>query len=156
MIRKMTFGLIVAATIGAFAFTVPKTKTVNYTIDTKTTTATWLAKKVTGQHEGGVSISKGNIISDGKTITGGSFEIDMTAPLVENGQTPNERRGRALVIWLLSRYCPEPRTVSKEIDFDYDELVAGSIIYPKNRSYRSEIRLEVRQNKGLCGKEGVT
>ena len=78
MIRKMTFGLIVAATIGAFAFTAPKTKTVNYTIDTKATTATWLAKKVTGQHTGGISISKGNIISDGKTITGGSFEIDMT------------------------------------------------------------------------------
>ena len=74
----MTFGLIVVATIGAFAFTAPKTKTVNYTIDTKATTATWLAKKVTGQHTGGVSISKGTIVSDGKTITGGSFEIDMT------------------------------------------------------------------------------
>lgn len=74
----MTFGLIVAATIGAFAFTAPKTKTVNYTIDTKSTTATWLAKKVTGQHTGGVSISKGTIVSDGKNITGGTFEIDMT------------------------------------------------------------------------------
>lgn len=78
MIRKMTFGLIVVATIGAFAFIAPKTKTVNYTIDSKATTATWLAKKVTGQHEGGVSISQGSIVSDGKSITGGSFVIDMT------------------------------------------------------------------------------
>lgn len=78
MIRKMTFGLIAAAAIGAFAFTTPKASSVNYSIDTKATTATWLAKKVTGQHEGGVSISKGNIVSDGKNITGGSFEIDMT------------------------------------------------------------------------------
>jgi polyisoprenoid-binding protein YceI len=78
MIKKMTFGLIAAAAIGAFAFTTPKASSVNYSIDTKATTASWLAKKVTGQHEGGVAISKGNIVSDGKNITGGSFEIDMT------------------------------------------------------------------------------
>ena len=74
MIRKMTFGLIAAAAIGAFAFTTPKASSVNYSIDTKASTATWLAKKVTGQHEGGVAISKGNIVSDGKNITGGTFE----------------------------------------------------------------------------------
>lgn len=79
MIRKMTFGLIAAAAIGAFAFTTPKASSVNYAIDTKATTATWLAKKVTGQHEGGIAISKGNIVSDGKNITGGTFEIDMTS-----------------------------------------------------------------------------
>ena len=78
MIKKMTFGLIAVAAIGAFAFTTPKASNVNYSIDTKATTATWLAKKVTGQHEGGVAISKGSIVSDGKSITGGSFEIDMT------------------------------------------------------------------------------
>jgi len=79
MIRKMTFGLIAAAAIGAFAFTTPKASTVNYTIDTKATTATWLAKKVTGQHNGALSVSKGTIVSDGKTITGGSFEFDMNS-----------------------------------------------------------------------------
>ena len=78
MIKKMTLGFIATAAIGAFAFTTPKASTVNYSIDTKASTASWLAKKVTGQHEGGVAISKGNIVSDGKNITGGSFEIDMT------------------------------------------------------------------------------
>lgn len=77
MIRKMTFGLIAIVAIGAFAFTNPKASSVNYAVDTKASTATWLAKKVTGQHTGGINISKGNIISDGKTITGGTFEIDM-------------------------------------------------------------------------------
>ena len=79
MIKKMTFGLIAAAAIGALAFTTPKASNVNYAIDTKATTAKWLGKKVTGQHEGGISISKGNIVSDGKTVTGGSFEIDMNS-----------------------------------------------------------------------------
>ncbi len=79
MIRKMTFGLIAAVAIGAFAFTTPKASTVNYTIDTKATTATWLAKKITGQHTGAISISKGTIVSDGKIVTGGTFEIDMNS-----------------------------------------------------------------------------
>jgi len=79
MIKKLTFGLIAAAAIGTFAFTTPKAKTVNYSIDTKLTTSTWLAKKVTGQHTGGISISKVSIISDGKKITGGSFEFNMNS-----------------------------------------------------------------------------
>lgn len=79
MIKKMTFGLIAIAAIGAFAFTNPKASNVNYSIDTKATTAKWIGKKVTGQHEGSITIAKGNIVSDGKTVTGGSFEIDMTS-----------------------------------------------------------------------------
>ncbi len=79
MIKKMTFGLLAVAALGAFAFTSPKAKNVNYAIDTKSTTAAWVGRKVTGEHAGGITISKGNITSDGKSITGGTFEIDMTS-----------------------------------------------------------------------------
>jgi len=96
MIKKMTFSLIAVAAIGAFAFTSPKASNVNYSIDTKASTASWLAKKVTGQHEGGVAISKGNIVSDGKNITGGSFEIDMTT-ISCTDITDKEYNGKLLV-----------------------------------------------------------
>ncbi len=76
MIRKFTFALIAAAAIGASAF---MAKPVNYTIDSKTSTATWVGRKVTGEHTGGIAITKGNIVSDGKSITGGTFEIDMNS-----------------------------------------------------------------------------
>lgn len=79
MIKKITSVFIAAAAIGAFAFTTPKAKTVNYTLDTKATSATWLAKKVTGQHNGAITISKGTVTSDGKRLTGASFEFDMTS-----------------------------------------------------------------------------
>lgn len=79
MIKKMTFGLIAIVAIGAFAFTNPKASNVNYTIDSKTTTATWVGKKVTGQHTGTVNISKGSFVTDGTNITGGTFEFDMTS-----------------------------------------------------------------------------
>ena len=79
MIRKITMSLVAAAAVTAFAFTAPKSKTINYVIDTKATTATWVGKKVTGQHTGGITISKGNVMSDGKNITGGTIEFDMTS-----------------------------------------------------------------------------
>ena len=77
MIRKMTTALIAITAIGTFAFTTINTKPADYTVNAKMSTCTWLAKKVTGEHTGGIKISKGSIISDGKTITGGSFEFDM-------------------------------------------------------------------------------
>jgi polyisoprenoid-binding protein YceI len=81
MIKKMTMSFIAAAAVTAFAFTGPEVKKGNstYTVDTKTTTATWLGKKVTGEHSGGISLSKGTILSDGKSITGGSLEFDMNS-----------------------------------------------------------------------------
>jgi polyisoprenoid-binding protein YceI len=80
MTNKITMSFIAAAAVTAFAFTVPAEKNATtYTVDTKATTATWLGKKVTGQHTGGISLSKGNIVSDGKTLTGGTLEFDMNS-----------------------------------------------------------------------------
>lgn len=80
MINKITLGLIAAVAVTAVAFTAPKIKhdTV-YTVDTKATTATWLGKKVTGQHVGGITIAKGNIITNHGAITGGTVEFDMNS-----------------------------------------------------------------------------
>ncbi|MBA3971494.1 MAG: YceI family protein, partial [Bacteroidetes bacterium] len=75
--KKSRTGFIAILAVTAFAFTTP-VKKINYVIDTKTTTATWLAKKVTGVHTGSVNVTKGNITSDGKNVTGGKFDIDMT------------------------------------------------------------------------------
>lgn len=38
----------------------------------------WIGKKVTGQHNGTVNISSGEVIVDNNEVTGGSFEIDFT------------------------------------------------------------------------------
>ena len=39
----------------------------------------WKGYKVTGQHEGTISLTSGNLIFDGETLTGGSFIMDMTS-----------------------------------------------------------------------------
>jgi len=39
----------------------------------------WLGKKVTGQHNGTINISRGEIYEDNGKVTGGTIEIDMTS-----------------------------------------------------------------------------
>jgi polyisoprenoid-binding protein YceI len=39
----------------------------------------WVATKVTGKHEGTVKLASGSLMSDGKNLTGGSFDIDMNS-----------------------------------------------------------------------------
>lgn len=78
MIKNITMSLIAVAAVTAFAFKTPGAKhATTYAVDTKTSTATWLAKKVTGQHSGTVSISSGSIVAEHANIKGGTFELDM-------------------------------------------------------------------------------
>ena len=48
-------------------------------VDATKSTIHWLAKKVTGQHEGTVNIQSGSLIFKGKKLTGGSFVVDMNS-----------------------------------------------------------------------------
>lgn len=82
MIKQISLGLIGMVALSAVAFTNPENKKAKttYTVDTKTTTATWLGKKVTGQHTGTINISKGSIESNGVgNISGGTIEFDMNS-----------------------------------------------------------------------------
>jgi polyisoprenoid-binding protein YceI len=79
--NKITMSIVAVASITALSFTAAKkvVKEKIYNLDTKTTTATWIGKKVTGQHTGAINISKGMVKSEGATITGGNFEFDMNS-----------------------------------------------------------------------------
>lgn len=80
MFRKIITGFIAAAAITAFSFTAPGAKKeTKYAIDSKSTTSIWIGKKVTGEHTGGITISKGAIFADGNNIKSGSFEFDMNS-----------------------------------------------------------------------------
>ena len=79
MIPKISMSLVAIAAISTLAFTTPTVKTTVYTVDTKSTKTTWVGKKVTGQHTGAISVSKGSISADEKNITAGNFEFDMNS-----------------------------------------------------------------------------
>ncbi len=48
-------------------------------VDATKSTIHWLAKKVTGQHEGTVNLKEGSLVFKGKDLTGGTFTVDMTS-----------------------------------------------------------------------------
>jgi len=67
----------------------------NLSIDANASEVAWLAKKVTGQHNGNIKIKEGNLKFSGKTLTGGSITIDMTTinTLDLSGETKGKFEG---------------------------------------------------------------
>lgn len=66
-------GMIVLA-LGLMSFTNLK----EIKVDAEKSNVTWKGYKVTGEHEGTISIKSGTILMDGDKLTGGTFVIDMT------------------------------------------------------------------------------
>ena len=48
-------------------------------VDATKSSIHWLAKKVTGQHEGTVNLKEGALVFKGTKLTGGNFTVDMTS-----------------------------------------------------------------------------
>jgi polyisoprenoid-binding protein YceI len=72
--KKTTLLMTLFVMLVAFAFT---TATVDFKIDKEKSKLTWVGRKVTGEHTGNIKISDGKFITNGKAVTGGSFDIDM-------------------------------------------------------------------------------
>ena len=45
-------------------------------VDTSKSKVEWIARKITGKHNGFISITSGSLEMDGKTLTGGRFIVD--------------------------------------------------------------------------------
>ena len=56
------------------------------TINAAESTIHWLGKKVTGQHEGNISLVSGKLEMEGDVLTGGSFTVDMSSMTVTDIQ----------------------------------------------------------------------
>jgi len=50
-----------------------------FKVDAGKSNLKWVATKVTGKHEGTVKLASGSLQSDGKHLTGGTFDIDMNS-----------------------------------------------------------------------------
>jgi polyisoprenoid-binding protein YceI len=55
-----------------------------YKVNTEKSSLKWVGKKVTGQHNGAVNISDGQLLVEKGKLVGGNFEIDMTSISVED------------------------------------------------------------------------
>lgn len=53
-------------------------------VNTEKSTLKWFATKVTGKHDGALKLAGGTVTTNGKTVTGGNFDIDMTSIIVSD------------------------------------------------------------------------
>jgi polyisoprenoid-binding protein YceI len=71
-ILKTAFILVLALSFASF------TSLLNKEVKVKESTITWKGYKVTGSHEGNITLNEGTLIFDEDRLTGGNFIIDMT------------------------------------------------------------------------------
>ena len=63
----------------AFLFGAQNLQAQEKAIDAAASNIHWLGKKVTGQHEGNISLKSGSLILNNDAISGGNFVVDMTS-----------------------------------------------------------------------------
>jgi polyisoprenoid-binding protein YceI len=61
-----------------------KTAAETMTVDTKASKLGWIGEKVTGKHNGTVTLKSGTVEVSGGRLSGGTFEMDMTSITVED------------------------------------------------------------------------
>lgn len=85
MKRQIITMAFIAAGFGAFAEGDGQS---SMTVITQESQIEWLGKKVTGDHYGTISISKGDLQLENDVLTGGSFEIDMNSIVSKDVENP--------------------------------------------------------------------
>lgn len=73
--RNLNIGLVFVLALSFMSFTLLKEKS----IKVDESQVKWKGYKVTGEHEGTISLKSGILVFDGKTFTGGEFVMDMTS-----------------------------------------------------------------------------
>ena len=78
-LKSLALGLVALVTISATAQKTTK-------VDASKSTINWVGKKVTGKHEGIISLKEGALVFDGKKLVGGNFTVDMSSIIVTDLQ----------------------------------------------------------------------
>lgn len=73
--KKLIIAAVAALSLGSIAF---KPAATIYKVSAEKSTFNWHAKKVTGEHMGTVKFVNGSVETNGKVLTGGNFDVDMT------------------------------------------------------------------------------
>lgn len=76
--KKITLSLLAIVFAGTVFAAGPK-KAESFKVEASKSKVAWLAKKVTGQHNGVVTLTSGTLAVSNGTITGGTFTINMTS-----------------------------------------------------------------------------
>lgn len=84
--KKIFLALIIITGMAVFMSFDKPIKDVTYTVDTERSTIDWTAKKVGGGHTGTIKITSGTLVHNGKTLTKGTFLINMATITSDNAR----------------------------------------------------------------------
>jgi polyisoprenoid-binding protein YceI len=123
---KISSIFLLVAVVALSAFKNP-TKPVTYTVDAAKSTITWLGKKVTGSHNGTISLKSGSLNVDGKKVTGGTFVIDMTSIKDADGSAKLEGHLKADDFFGSSKFPTSTFVITKVTGSGANVTVSGNL-----------------------------
>ncbi|MGB0523042.1 MAG: YceI family protein [Flammeovirgaceae bacterium] len=77
--KKISFIALLLVGVVASAFATGNAKPNKYVVDASKSAVKWVGEKVTGKHEGGISVKSGALEVKNGQLKGGEFLIDMTS-----------------------------------------------------------------------------
>lgn len=123
---KINSIFLLVAVLSLSAFKKPA-KPVTYVVDAEKSNITWLGKKVTGSHNGTISLKSGSLTLDGKKVTGGNFVIDMTSIKDADGSQRLEGHLKADDFFGSAKYPTSTFVISKVTGNGANLIVSGNL-----------------------------
>ncbi|WP_316798577.1 YceI family protein [Pedobacter frigidisoli] len=122
---KISSIFLLVAVVSLSAFTT--IKPVTYTVDAAKSTITWIGKKVTGSHNGTISLQSGTLNVDGKKVTGGTFTIDMNSIKDADGSAKLEGHLKADDFFGTAKFPTATFVITKVTGADANLTVTGNL-----------------------------
>lgn len=137
MMKKISFLALAFIVFSAFT----TTHTEEFKVDSKKSKLEWVAKKVTGGHNGYVSVKNGSVLMDHGKIAKASFSIDMTT--ITNEDIESDKYRAKLIEHLKSEDFFE---VSKHPEVNFKMIRSNSL---GNSKYNILGELTIKGNKSV-------
>jgi len=122
---KISSIFLLVAVVSLSAFTT--IKSVTYTVDAAKSTITWVGKKVTGSHNGTVSLKSGTLIFDGKKLVQGGFIIDMNSIKDADGSAKLEGHLKADDFFGVAKFPAAQFVITKVVGSGANVTVTGDL-----------------------------
>ncbi|QIL40148.1 YceI family protein [Pedobacter sp. HDW13] len=123
---KISSIFLLAAVVALSAFKNP-TKPVTYTVDAAKSTITWVGKKVTGSHNGTIALQSGSLAVNGKSVTGGTFTIDMNSIKDADGSAKLEGHLKADDFFGVAKFPTSTFVITKVAGSGANVTVSGNL-----------------------------
>ncbi|MES2830179.1 MAG: YceI family protein [Bacteroidota bacterium] len=116
--------LLVVAVSSAF---IAPFKPVTYKVDPAASTLAWTGKKLVGGHNGTIALQSGNLIFDGKKLTGGNFVINMATIADVEKSARLEGHLKADDFFGVDKFATSNLVIKKVVGAGTDVTVTGDL-----------------------------